>query len=70
MKKFAAILTAIGFALVAPLAGADTAQLELMPKVGGAESTQYVSDERASAPGSVNASDEFYFRHTGGISPQ
>jgi hypothetical protein len=70
MKKLAAVLTAIGLATLAPLAGADTAQLELMPKVGGAEFTLYLPEASPAAIGSSNASDEFFYRHTGGISPQ
>ena len=67
MKKLAVLLTAIGFAAAAPLASADTAQLELMPKVGGIEMTQFVRDEGSSA---VKSSDEFYNLGTGGISAQ
>ena len=67
MKKLIVLLTAIGFAAAAPLAGADTAQLELMPKVGGIEMTQYVADEGSTA---VTSSNEFYNLSTGGVSPQ
>ena len=67
MKKLAILLTAIGFAAAAPLASADTAQLELMPKVDGIEMTRFVADEGSSA---VKSSDEFYNLGTGGISAQ
>lgn len=70
MKKLAAVLAAIGFATIAPLAAADTAQLELMPTVGGAEFTLYLPEASARALESGNGSDEFFARHTGGISPQ
>jgi len=67
MKKLAILLTAIGFAAAAPLASADTAQLELMPKVDGIEMTQFVRDEGSSA---IKSSDEFYNLGTGGVSPE
>ena len=67
MKKLAVLLTAIGFAAASPLASADTAQLELMPKVGGIEITQFVRDEGASA---AKGSDELFNLGTGGVSPQ
>ena len=66
MKKFAILLTAIGFAAAAPLATASEDGLDLMPKVEGVEITHYVRDAGASAPAS---SDEFYAKGTGGISP-
>jgi hypothetical protein len=65
MRKLAVLLTAIGFAAAAPLASADTAQLELMPKVEGVEITHFVRDDNA-----VKSSNEFYNLGTGGISPQ
>jgi len=67
MKKLAILLTAIGFAAAAPLASADTAQLELMPNARGIEMTQYVSDAGSTA---VKSSDEFYNLGTSGVSPQ
>jgi hypothetical protein len=67
MKKLIVLLTAIGFAAAAPLASADTAQLELMPNARGIEMTQYVSDAGLSA---AKSSDEFYNLSTGGVSPQ
>jgi hypothetical protein len=67
MKKFAILLSAIGFAVAAPLASADTAQLELMPRVEGVEITHFVRDEGSSAAPSTDA---FYALGTGGISPQ
>ncbi len=65
MKKLAILLTAIGFAAAAPLASADTAQLELMPNARGIEMTQYVGDA-----GAVKSSNEFYNLGTGGVSPE
>lgn len=67
MKKLAILLTAIGFAAAAPLASADTAQLELMPKVDGIEMTQFVRDVGSSA---IKSSNEFYNLGTGGVSPE
>jgi hypothetical protein len=67
MKKFAVLLTAIGLAAAATLANADTAQLELMPKVDGIEMTRYVADEGSTA---IKSSDEFYNLGTGGVSAQ
>jgi hypothetical protein len=68
MRKYAALLTAIVLSTAAPLASADTAQLELLPKVDGVEMTQYVPNE-VSSP-AANASDAIFFAHTGGVSPQ
>ncbi|MCL4800874.1 MAG: hypothetical protein KJ025_14885 [Burkholderiales bacterium] len=67
MRKLAVLMTAIGLSAVAPLAAADTAQLELLPTVAGIESTQYIRAEGSSA---AENSDEFYARGTGGVSPQ
>lgn len=67
MTKYAALLTAVALAAAAPLASADTAQLELLPTVAGIESTQYIRAEGSSA---AENSDEFYARGTGGVSPQ
>lgn len=67
MRKFAALSTAIVLAAVAPFAVADTAQLELLPKVGGAEMTQHVREITVPA---ANASDASFYAHTGGVSPQ
>ena len=67
MKKLATLLAAIGFSATASLAIADTAQLELMPVVGGAEITQFVSEEAAPA---VANDSSFFNLGTGGISPQ
>jgi len=64
MKKFAVLLA---LAVAAPLAVADTAQLELMPKADGIEFTQYVRDEGSTA---VKGSEEFYNLGNGGVSPQ
>jgi len=68
MRKFAALLTVIGFAAASPLAIADTAQLELLPTVGGIEMTQFVPSE-VTLP-AANASDAMFYAHTGGVSPQ
>jgi len=67
MKKFAILLTAIGLSAAAPFASADTAQLELMPTVGGAEITQFVRESSAPAAKEDSA---FYNLGTGGVSPQ
>ncbi len=67
MKKLAMLLTAIGLAAAAPLAAADTAQLELMPKADGIDLTQYLRDEDSSAP---KSSSEFFNLGTGGVAPQ
>jgi len=66
MKKLNVVIAALGLASVAPFASADTAQLELLPRVGGAESTRYVVNVPASTtiPGS-----EYFYAHTGGVSP-
>jgi hypothetical protein len=66
MKKFAVLLAAIGLAATASLANADTAQLELMPKVDGIEMTQYVDEGSVS----IKSSEAFYSLGTGGVSPQ
>jgi hypothetical protein len=68
MKKFAILLTAIGFAAAAPLATASEDGIDLMPKVEGVEITHFVRDDAGSSP--VKSSDEFYARGTGGLSPQ
>ncbi|MCL4802401.1 MAG: hypothetical protein KJ025_22610 [Burkholderiales bacterium] len=65
MTKYAALLTAVALAAAAPLASADTAQLELLPKVGGIEQTKYVPE--AVAPAGADAD---FYAHTGGVSPQ
>jgi hypothetical protein len=67
MKKLAILLTAIGFAAAAPLAGANEDGLDLMPNARGIEMTQYVSDAGSTA---VKSSEEFYNLGTGGVSPQ
>jgi hypothetical protein len=67
MKKFAILLTAIGFAAAAPLASANEDGLDLMPRVEGVEITHFVRDTGSSA---VASSNEFYAKGTGGISPQ
>ncbi len=64
MKKFAVLL---GLAVAAPLAIADTAQLELMPKVDGIEMTQYVSDEGSTA---IHSFELPYTLGTGGVWPE
>jgi hypothetical protein len=69
MKKLAVLLSAIGFAVVAPLASANEDGLDLMPKWRSVEATQYVRDEGAQA-GATSDADAFYSRGTGGISPQ
>ncbi len=65
MKKLAVLLAAIGFAVAAPLAGADTAQLDLLPKVDGIEMTQHVAEGI-----SEQRPDAFYNLGTGGVSPE
>jgi hypothetical protein len=65
MKKFAILLTAIGFAAAAPLATASEDGIDLMPNARGIEMTSYVSDANA-----VKSSEEFYNLGTGGVSPQ
>jgi hypothetical protein len=68
MKKFAILLSAIGFAAAAPLAGASEDGLELMPsRVEGVEITHFVRDAGTPA---VSSEEAFYARGTGGISPQ
>ncbi len=67
MKKFAVLLTVIGLAAVAPLAGANEDGIDLMPKARGIETTNYVSDQGATA---VKGSEEFYNLGNGGVSPQ
>ncbi|MCL4799068.1 MAG: hypothetical protein KJ025_05730 [Burkholderiales bacterium] len=64
--KVKALIAALGLAVVAPLANADTAQLELLPRVGGAEITQYAP----AAASSANLDSAFFYAHTGGVSPQ
>lgn len=72
MSKFAALLTVIGLSAVAPLALADTAQLELQPGAFEVERTLYIRDDIPSAavPAAPTGADEFFYRHTGGVSPQ
>jgi hypothetical protein len=65
MKKLAILLTAIGFAAAAPLAGASEDGIDLMPNARGIELTTYVSDANA-----VKSSEEFYNLGNGGVSPQ
>lgn len=67
MRKVAVLLAVIGLAATASIARADTAQLELLPRVGGIEMTQHVREEGA-AP--AKASDASFYAHTGGVSPQ
>ena len=67
MKKFAILLTAIGFAAAAPLATASEDGLDLMPNARGIEMTNYVSDAGSTA---VKSSEEFYNLGTSGVSPQ
>ena len=67
MKKFAILLTAIGFAAAAPLASASEDGIDLMPRVEGVEITHFVRDQGSST---VPSSDGFYALGTGGISPQ
>ena len=68
MKKFAVLLSAIGFAIAAPLATASEDGLELMPsRIEGVEITHFVRDAGAPAPSDADA---FYARGTGGVSPQ
>lgn len=69
MKKLAVLLSAIGFAAVAPLATASEDGLDLMPKWRSVEATQYVRDDGAHA-GATSDADAFYSRGTGGIPPQ
>jgi len=68
MKALSIVITALGLAIAAPFASADTAQLELLPRVGGAEMTSFA------APGAIVPSpshgDAFWYAHTGGVSPQ
>ena len=65
MKKLIVLLTAIGFAAAAPLAGASEDGIDLMPNARGIELTTYVSDANA-----VKSSEEFYNLGNGGVSPQ
>ncbi|MCZ7565030.1 MAG: hypothetical protein M5U08_15640 [Burkholderiales bacterium] len=67
MRKLTVLMTVIGLSAIAPLAAADTAQLELLPTVAGIERTQYIRDE---SPSAVANDDAFYARGTGGVSPQ
>ncbi len=66
MKQLAVLLTAIGLAAAAPLAGANEDGLALMPKSEGIDITHYVRDESSA----VKSSNEFYNAGTGGVSPQ
>jgi hypothetical protein len=70
MKHVSVLLTAIGIAVAAPLAGASEDGLDLMPGVRGIERTQYVRDEAPTAVPGVSSADAFYSRGTGGIPPQ
>ncbi len=68
MKKFAILLSAIGFAAAAPFAIASEDGLELMPsRIEGVEITHFVRDAGTPA---LNDADAFYARGTGGVSPQ
>jgi hypothetical protein len=68
MKKFAILLSAIGIAVAAPLAGANEDGLDLMPsRIEGVEITHFVRD--LGTPGTDTA-DAFYARGTSGVSPQ
>lgn len=67
MKKLNVVIAALGLATVAPFASADTAQLELLPRVGGAEFTQYVATIVTSGS---NQAEAIFYAHTGGVSPQ
>lgn len=70
MRNFAALLTAVVLAAVAPLAIADEAGLELLPKADGIEMTQYVPNEVATAAEDGNRSDAIFNAHTGGVPAQ
>jgi hypothetical protein len=67
MKKVAILLTAIGFAAAAPLAGASEDGIDLMPRIEGVEITHFVRDQGSST---VSGADGFYALGTGGLSPQ
>ncbi len=67
MKKFATLLTVIGLAVAAPLAGASEDGIDLMPNARGIEMTQYVSNADTTA---AKSSEEFYNLGNGGVSPQ
>jgi hypothetical protein len=71
MKKLGILITGLALTAAAPLASASEAQLELLPKVGGAEMIRFVS-EKSGAPAAdrANASDALFYRHTGGVPPQ
>lgn len=68
--KVKALITAVALAAVAPLASADTAQLELLPRVGGAEVTQFVKGDDAAAAAQASTTNAYFYAHTGGVSPQ
>lgn len=73
MRKFRILIPALALAATAPLAAADTAQLELLPRVGGAELTTYVPPQIENpaplAGGTAQVGDTFFYRHTGGVPP-
>jgi len=67
MKKFAILLTAIGFAAATPFAIASEDGLDLMPRIEGVEITHFVRDQGSAT---VPSSDGFYALGTSGVSPQ
>ncbi|MCL4802332.1 MAG: hypothetical protein KJ025_22265 [Burkholderiales bacterium] len=67
--KVKALIAAVGLAVVAPIANADTAQLELLPRIGGAEMTQ-IERSAPVASEAIRNSDAFFYANTGGVSPQ
>jgi len=70
MKKLNVLIAAVGLAIAAPFAAADTAQLELLPRVGGAEMTRFVKVDDAAAAAEVRTIEARFYAHTGGVSPQ
>jgi hypothetical protein len=69
MKKLNVLIATVGFATAAPFASADTAQLELLPRVGGAEMIQFVKGDDAAAAAEVRKTEAIFYANTGGVSP-
>lgn len=69
MKTLSTVIATVGLAIAAPFASADTAQLELLPRVGGAEMIQYVKGDDAAAAAEIRKTEAIFYANTGGVSP-
>jgi len=66
MKKLNSLIAGVALAAVSPFALAQPDALYLMPEVGGAEITQFVSQERSPIAGET-PTDSFWYVGTSGV---